>query len=50
MNWEQRVEKYFDSKGYRLLGFEAGLVFFEDRDGKRWGARESAIAERMEKD
>jgi hypothetical protein len=47
MNWEQRVVRYLKSFGYETLGFEGGLVFYKDLDGRVWGSNESALNRNM---
>lgn len=49
-SWHKEVEDYFKSKGSKLLGFEGGMVFWEDKNNNRHGGSEEAIAKRMERD
>lgn len=50
-SWHKEVKEYFSkSKGLKLLGFDHGMVFWEEENGDRHGGSEEAIAKRMEED
>ena len=47
MNFYLASQKYLEDKGYKYLGEDGGLVFFNDENGKLWGASEDVIAKNM---
>lgn len=47
MNFYQATRKFLTSEGYEYLGDEGRLLFYKDKNGRVWGSRESAVAERM---
>lgn len=49
-SWYSEVKKYFESKDSMLLGFEGGMVFWEDKDGIKHGSSEEGIAKNMKEE
>lgn len=47
MDFHKACKEYLEGKGYKYLGDENGMVFYELPNGKVQGASESSVAENM---
>lgn len=47
MDFEKELQKFMKDNGYKYLGSDGGLIFYETRTGKRFGASEESFAKRI---
>ena len=47
MTFKCRVKKYLKSFNYKLVEIDDGMVYYKDKNGRAWGARECVVARNL---